>query len=167
MSEAKITRVMLVGLIVLVLGGCSFAPKAITTEGDAARVECGVTVSGVATDVKVCVIDVQAINPITGKNDGNWGRRIDIINSASLVGEMAKGVVGGTGAAYIQGRALIKGAEAGKCSEGSNCGTTIINDGSANAGSSSQAAVDGLKVNVQVGKPAGKPACTGSCLKGD
>ncbi len=116
----------LAAAMLLFLTGCATAitPPVAQGERGTIRVECATAVTGLAIDTTACAIDSQAIDPQTGKNTGKWGREVRVTSSASLGGEVIKGVVAGTGAAIINGEYAESIAKKSGC-HGSACGTVI------------------------------------------
>lgn len=142
----------------LFLTGCASAivPPVAQGERGTIRVECATAVTGLAIDTTACAIDSQAIDPQTGKNTGKWGREVRVTSSASLGGEVIKGVVAGTGAAIINGEYAESIARKSACANGSNCGTVI--NAVSQSGSSSESNVHS---NLTAGGSCTSSACTG------
>jgi len=109
-------------LTLVFLTGCAITPPTTNTKGDAARLSTTVATPGVdGVAVTAAVLDFQEIDPKTGKNVGGWKRTVHLFNSLPLGGELLKGVLGGTGAAYIQGKAIRDVAEINATCGGKGC----------------------------------------------
>lgn len=143
------------------LTGCAITPPVTSSKNNAVRVACTTATPGVdGTAVTACAIDAQDINKDTGANVSVWKRSVHMFSSLPTLGEMAKGVTGGMGAAWLQGEALKDATKLGKCADGANCGSVINVQSS--SGSASQAVNQtNSNVGVNTGAPCRDLACTG------
>lgn len=120
------------------LTGCAITPPVTSTKNDAVRLACTTATPGVdGVAVTACAIDAQDINKDTGGNVSIWKRSVHMFQSLPTLGEVAKGVTGGTGAAWLQGEALKDATKLGKCADGANCGNVFNLQSSSGAASQS------------------------------
>lgn len=154
----------------LILSACSITPPVAESREKAVRLECTTSTPVFdGTAVTGCTVDFAALGK-DGKSDlNNKSRQGHVFSSTPTLSNVAVGITNGALAAERQGRAAIKAAEIGKCAEGSNCGTQVINvnqntahGGSARGGaggsSGAIAASDSSSesnsgANVEIGQP--------------
>lgn len=124
----RISKIVLAALLPVWLAACSITPKVAESADKSVRLECTTSTPVVdGTAVTACVADFSALGA-DGKSDHSKRTRQGHMFSATpTLANVAVGSTSGALAARLQGNALVDAAEIGKCSEGANCGTQILN----------------------------------------
>lgn len=149
----------------LLLGGCfATAAKLLPNGNHAIATTVGDTWDRSTTIVGEykCQTDKETGNPIIGKCIlADNAAAPDRVHGQTVAGQVAVGVLGGTGAAVVNGNTARSVSEKGKCPAGSVCNGTIINNqlqSVANALNENK-----VKIGVSAGAPVAACAATNSC----
>ncbi|MEZ4103715.1 MAG: hypothetical protein R3B60_00295 [Candidatus Paceibacterota bacterium] len=151
MNRNKFLLLLFLALM-LFLSGCAsnIYTKKSSTETDSARLETVTNRTHLNGKVVTLVVaDWRGIDPVTGENlggvnpetgeqlSGNWKRTVHILESDSILDRAILAVLGGTGAAAIQGH-FFREAMAAKACRGFNCGLFNVSNPMAQSGSMSE-----------------------------
>jgi hypothetical protein len=165
MNNRTISRLVLI-CVTLALGGCFATAAKLLPNGNHAIA----TTVGDSWDRSTTIVGEYRC-PLDEKGDPKIGQckladnaaPPDRVHGQTVAGQVAVGVMGGTGAAVVNGDTARSVAEKGKCGPGANCGTVFNNQ--------VQSLAEALNDNkVKIGVTSGSgvaPACeaTKTCPK--